>query len=50
MKKPIKYILGILVILVVLFFSFRIEKLDEYKAAKSIKVFDAARLCSGCLA
>lgn len=42
MKKPIKYILGILVILVVLFFSFRIEKLDEYKAAKSIKVFDAA--------
>ncbi len=41
MKKSIKYGLGILVILVVLFFSFRIEKLDEYKAAKTAYVFDA---------
>ena len=41
MKKSIKYILGILAILVVLFFSFRIEKLDEYKATKTVTVFDA---------
>ena len=41
MKKPIKYILGILTILVVLFLSFRIEKLDEYKAAKTVTIFDA---------
>ena len=41
MKRPIKYILGIVAIIVVLIFSFRIEKLDKHEAAKSIKVFNA---------
>ena len=41
MKKPIKYVFGSLAIFVVLFFSFRIEKLDEYKAAKTVTTFDA---------
>lgn len=41
MRKPIKYILGIGAILVVLFLSIRIEKLDDYKAAKSVTVFNA---------
>jgi predicted lipoprotein len=41
MKKTIKYGLGILTILMVIFFSFDKKKLDEYMAAEPMKNFDA---------
>ena len=41
MKKPVKYILGTLAILVVLYFSFDIRKLDVYKSENSGLAFDA---------
>lgn len=41
MNKPIKYILGVPAVLLVLFFSFDIKKLDEYKAADTTVTFNA---------
>jgi len=41
MKKPVKYILGTLAILVVLYFSFDIRKLDVYKSENNLLAFDA---------
>jgi predicted lipoprotein len=41
MNKPIKYILGIPAVLLVLFFSFDIKKLDEHKAADTTVLFNA---------
>ncbi|WP_321345416.1 DUF2291 family protein [uncultured Draconibacterium sp.] len=42
MKKPIKYIIGVVAVLLVLLFSFKIEKLDEFKAAKTETAFNAS--------
>jgi predicted lipoprotein len=41
MKKPIRYILGILAVLLILFLSLDIQKLDEYKAADTTVHFSA---------
>jgi predicted lipoprotein len=41
MNKAIKYILGVLAIVAVVYFSLDIQKLDEYKAANSEVKFDA---------
>jgi predicted lipoprotein len=41
MKNPVKYILGILAILVVLYFSFDIRKLNVYKSENNGLPFDA---------
>ncbi len=41
MKKPIKYILGTLAVLLVLFLSFDIQKLDDYLAADTKVHFSA---------
>ncbi|MCY1721994.1 DUF2291 family protein [Prolixibacteraceae bacterium Z1-6] len=42
MNKTIKYIVGIVVLILVLYFSFDIQKLDAYKAAHSQVQFDAS--------
>lgn len=41
MRKPIKYFLGTLGFLLILVFSFKIEKLDEYRASITVTDFDA---------
>jgi predicted lipoprotein len=41
MKKPIRYSLGILAVLLILFLSLDIQKLDEYKAADTTVYFSA---------
>ena len=41
MKKSVQYILGIIVLLLVLFFSVKVENLDKYKAENSTVKFDA---------
>lgn len=41
MKKPVKYSLGILAILLIIFLSLDIHKLDEYKAADTTVYFSA---------
>lgn len=41
MSKIVKYIIGVLTIVLVVYLSFDIQKLDEYKAANSDVKFDA---------
>ena len=42
MKRPVKYILGILAVVLVLFFSLDLQKLDEHRAAQGTDSFDAS--------
>lgn len=41
MSRMIKYISGIIVALLVIYFSIDIQKLDEYKASNKVEIFDA---------
>jgi predicted lipoprotein len=41
MKRYLRYILGILAIVLVLFFSLDLQKLDEHRASQGTDVFDA---------
>jgi len=43
MSKIIKYVVGIVIALLVVYFSFDIQKLDEYKASDKVEVFDAEK-------
>ncbi len=42
MKNPIKYLVVSLVVILVLVFSFKIEKLDVHNASKTVKAFNAS--------
>lgn len=41
MNKTVKYLLGIAAILLVIYFSLKIQNLEEYRAKNNIKAFDA---------